>query len=1166
VKSDRGISLWWLPLVALATVHAQDKPVEAPAPAPSAPIQLLVDEANAVSSAGDAAKALGIGDRALALAQQSADMPGEAQAHRTRAAQFVKLARNSEAQAAWRDAEAAWKRIADGPGQVEALGWQAVFAIRGNAQQGAELLERALGLARAETRRPLAAATSLVEVGRALTDRSLLREARQTLEAAMAMTERVAPGSLELASTLLGLGNVAFSQGDRTAARDLYQRSLEIREKLAPNSLAVAGSLHSLGTVASVQGDPSGARDFFQRSLAIREKLAPNSLAVATSLLNLGNLASDQGDLNVARDFFQRSLEINEKLAPDSLAVALSLHNLGGVAYSQGDLRVAREYRQRSLAINEKLAPNSQAVALSLNSLGNVAYSQGDLSAARDFFQRGLAINEKVAPNSPAVAMSLSSLGNVAGGQGDLSAARDYHQRALTITERLAPNSIPLAQSLHNLGSVFLLQGDLNTARDFFQRALALSEKLAPNTLAVAFTLPNLGRIAAFQGDLNAALDFHQRALTIREKLAPNSLGVADSLHNLGEVRYSQNDLNAARDYYERALAIRGRLGPNSLELADSFRWLARIAHDQGDLTSAVQATARAWAIVRSQAAAIVGDEARQAFGSQFKRIGSQMVQYQLALGKSDDAFVSLEEGRAQALLHILAERGIAKRLAPADVWHQYELAQAASDRAGKALENAGAAEAKARVALESEIARKSAAAVIEEKRRVLVASEQATEQARQDSVAPRVEAERRWADVRHTIEAAIPAPTSTMDARRALPHDTVLAAFVVGDEATTLFLVRRDGPVQTFALAMPVKELTTRVESARRAVSGETDGRGLKLAEALKSAESEKLRVAAARELYQKLFPPAARQEIAKAIRVLLSPDGILWDLPFAALVMNDQGTPRYLGLEKPLAYSQSLTTFAQTIQAPVPPRSSKPSVLVVGNPLFAETAGAGSAAGSSAREQARGELALLSRDGAVPAPLPYAEAEAQQVATLYRGRASRGKEPTETWFRQHAAEADVIHLATHGYFNPFRSVSSGVLLAVPEREPGPGETDNDGALQAWEIFSLHLRADLVVLSACQTGVGSKVPGEGLVGLTRAFQAAGAASIVATQWNVADKSTATGMVALHQSLLKGLAKDEALRQAMRKLANDPATAHPRYWAPFVLVGDLRPLRTSAAR
>ena len=249
----------------------------------------------------------------------------------------------------------------------------------------------------------------------------------------------------------------------------------------------------------------------------------------------------------------------------------------------------------------------------------------------------------------------------------------------------------------------------------------------------------------------------------------------------------------------------------------------------------------------------------------------------------------------------------------------------------------------------------------------------------------------------------------------------------------------------------------------------------------------------------------------------------------------------------------------------------------MIVGNPLYdnalrvsrAASASTVAPAGAtlSAGNRESGERALLSRGAEIPEPLPFAEEEAGRIAALYGVPASTGVEPTEAWFRSRAAGADIIHLATHGYFNPFRAVSSGLRLAVPEKEPAFGDTDNDGALQAWEVFTqLQLRAELVVLSACQTGVGAQVPGEGLVGLTRAFQAAGAGSIVATQWRVANRSTAGGMVTFHQHLRKGMAKDEALRLAMRALAANPATSHPSYWAPFILVGDFRPLRFTAAR
>jgi CHAT domain-containing protein len=459
----------------------------------------------------------------------------------------------------------------------------------------------------------------------------------------------------------------------------------------------------------------------------------------------------------------------------------------------------------------------------------------------------------------------------------------------------------------------------------------------------------------------------------------------------------------------------------------------------------------------------------------------------------------------------------------------------------------------------------------VQERRRVETERAAAAETARLAYTRARVDAESRWTEVRQTIQSALPAPITAGEARTALPPDTILLAFAVGTDASTLFVVTRDGPARVFPLAVPLTELAARVDFVRRSVSRERSDRGIKV------PGTDEVRVSAARDLYQKLFPPEAREAILKAARILISADDVLWDLPFAALVVNDQGKAQYLGLEKPLVYTQSLTTFAQTQKGSARPGGAKPNVLVVGNPLFDNALRPGSVAGARrppatavtgrpGGKRAPGELTLLSRDGAIPEPLPFAETEANDVAKLYGAHAATGVLPTEAWFRQHAGDADVIHLATHGYFNPFRAASSGVRLAVPEGEPPPGETDNDGALQVWEVFNLQLRADLIVLSACETGLGSKVPGEGLVGLTRAFQVAGAASVVATEWRVSDRSTATGMVAFHQQLRKGLPKDEALRLAMRRVAGDPATADPYYWAPFVLFGDFHPLRSITPR
>ena len=165
--------------------------------------------------------------------------------------------------------------------------------------------------------------------------------------------------------------------------------------------------------------------------------------------------------------------------------------------------------------------------------------------------------------------------------------------------------------------------------------------------------------------------------------------------------------------------------------------------------------------------------------------------------------------------------------------------------------------------------------------------------------------------------------------------------------------------------------------------------------------------------------------------------------------------------------------------------------------------------------------------------------------------------EQATEGAVREKIEEADVIHLATHGYLHPNLAMASALLLAAPKTEPSPEDTSTDGALQAWEIFSqLKLRADLVVLSACETALGKNVSGEGIVGLVRAFEYAGARSIVASQWRVEEESTTNLMIEFHTNLRAGMAKDVALAKAMDAVRSDLSTASPYFWAGFGLWGN----------
>lgn len=1173
-------------------------PAEEPkAPQAGAAVQVLLEEAGRLLGEKKPEQALATAERALDAAARS-DVAGRAHALRIRARSLETLERFEDSLAAWRETAGLWEQLEAGPERIEALCAQALIVARGDPEAAAPLVETAVSLASEERTRPLAAAAALNAAADRARRQSQLLSAQRLSASALAIGETIAPDSLDVATSLHILGGVAGGRGDPQAARDYYQRALAIRERLAPGSLDVARSLNGLGNTAWSRGDLQAARDLNQRALAIQEKVAPDSLDVAVSLTNLGGIAGNQGDLEAARDYTQRALTIQEKAAPGSLEVARSLTSLGSVAWFQGDLDAALDLYRRALAIQEILAPGSLDVARSLLSLGNVLYTRGELEPARDYYLGALAIREKIAPGSPDVAITLTNLGNVAGDRGDQEAAQDYYQSALAIHEKLAPGSLSVAACLSNLGIVALDRGDLDAARDYGQRALAIKEKLAPDSLDVAITLTNLGNVARARGDMDAAWGHYQRALAIQEKHAPGSLDVAASLGNLGTVASSRGDskaahtyltlalaiqekaapgsldvattlshlgttagdggdLEAARAYHERALAIRENLAPGSLAVAASLRDLGRIAGTRGDLAAAEDSLARAWSLVHGERRGVAGDEAGRAFSAVNAGYAAELVQVRLERGRSVAAFETLEQGRAQGLLQLVSERGLGQAGVDPDLWGRYEAAEKSFQKAGRDLALVGEQEAQ----IEQEVAGTAGpggdTSVRAARQADLSTAKKASEAALSAYTEARMEQERLLGEVRRSVPGLQPRSFSFEEARRALPAGSVFVTWLVGAKASSVFVIPADPKRKVEATAIPLGEtqLAAKVATLReKIIPGDIAGPAV---------------VSASHALFEALFPAEARSAMAEARRVILSPDGPLWDLPFAALATRPSGAPSWLGLDKPLSFTPSLTLLALEREGAGPSTTVRRDVLVVGNPVFARTAApkpkpkaAGAAASPAPPVALRGERSLLVAGGSPPPPLPDSAREARRIAALYGAEPMIGEAATERAVRGKLPGAEVVHLATHGYFHPRLAMSSGVLLTPPTVEPAAGATDDDGALQAWEFGkTLPLRAQLVVLSGCETGRGDEVRGEGLVGLTRALQGAGARSVVATHWKVADRSTARLMVSFHEALRGGLAKDEALRQAMAKIAGHDATGSPFYWAGFFLTGDAdRPL------
>ena len=335
----------------------------------------------------------------------------------------------------------------------------------------------------------------------------------------------------------------------------------------------------------------------------------------------------------------------------------------------------------------------------------------------------------------------------------------------------------------------------------------------------------------------------------------------------------------------------------------------------------------------------------------------------------------------------------------------------------------------------------------------------------------------------------------------------------------------------------------------------------------------------AAAVEFYKTAVAPAA--SVTGERRLLIVADGALNYVPFEALVTSaegaDYGSLPYLINRNEIVYAPSASVIAAVRQQAGAAASAGRDLLLVADPVFnaSDTRARGGADAQEGSEAARG-LALASAvsdiveesapgaeaggGGAQIARLPGTRAEAQGIAQLARG----ANRQADIWLDLDASEANietrdlkryrVVHVATHGILDAERPQFTGLVLSLV------GNKDNDGFLRTDEVFNLRLGSPLVMLSACETGLGKEKRGEGIIGLTRAFMYAGAPTIGVSLWSVADRSTADLMTDFYRRLLmkEGTSATAAMRDAQRAMIAGKKYSAPFFWSPFVLVGDWR--------
>lgn len=1095
------------------------------------------------------------------------------------------------------------------------------------ARADREELGRALAIVEA-TRGPEHpdTASALNNLGRLLSDRREFAAARPYYERALAIREKVlGPDHPETALSLYNLAFLLRDQGDSAAARPYFERALAIREKaLGPEHADVATTLNELANVLGGLGDYKAARPLFERALAIRQKvLGPDHIDTAESLNDLGVLLADEGEFVAAQPYYERALTIHEKvLGPEHWKTATILNNLGVLCADRREYAAAQSYYERTLRIRERaLGLEHPDTASTLNDLAVLFFDQRNYTAARPLYERALAIREKaLGPEHLATAASLDGLARTLREQGEYAGARPIYERALAIREKALGAEHPLTvESMVQLGILFWREGNYGDARPLLERALSIRERLlSVDDPAIADTLANLAAVLSSQGDHAAAFSLMERAASIYEKALgsehPRSINI---LHSLAHQFEDRGDYSTAQRLFERALSCHEKATkPETQRIAEDLNCLGHMIRRACDYESALPLLERAFnmrmdslgvehpdtAFSRSELALLLCalNMSREAWGL-FTRDRARCTGYRINL------LASLSEAERYSYLaryrwHLEVELAVA-RLAwdPRIGTEAYEDLLAWKGQVTR-LVTASRAQLMARMKPEARDQLESLRSV---------QSELSTLVLRTDVPDPGKQAARiaSLRDERNRLELAIERllDVSATGATRlefsklcsALPaRSAALDFFIHADyrrkegsvdrdcwdwtePQLSAWITRRGSESPVFVDLGPAIDVEIAI---RDFLQDLVVKRGVSVA-----AEPREDRGAILRDL---LWTPLA-YNFEDVDTIFVSPDGVLGGLPFEVLPLADG----HFAIERyAFVYMQDMASLAEQSAERRPDLTS---LLSIG--------GVDMRARAALDEKSEPAPALVAdasflRGGFADywPSLPATRGESQVVFDLHEDAfGAKGHrlllqdaQPTEERLKQELSRFSIVHLATHGFFQPegvasiLDSAQKDVQRGEHERlseetqrlvgqHPGllsgvvcagankPEEGRDDGYLTAEEVGWLDLsKVDLVVLSACETGLGRAQSGEGMLGLRRAFHLAGAKTVISSLWSVRDESTADLMRAFYRNLWsKGQSRLQALRSAqLAMLARNRVQGDPRpsMWGAFVLSGEWR--------
>ena len=831
-----------------------------------------------------------------------------------------------------------------------------------------------------------------------------------------------------------------------------------------------------------------------------------------------GNVLARDGRSLQAIEPLQTCLNLLQA-APDDLREPIVLNQAGDAYRQLGNYQQAAQIFERAIALAQA-SDDLRSEETALTQLASVHFRQNNYLQSMEYSRRALEVSKAITARKAKLdtypQRHIGAIADVYYRLGDLATAEQTYLESLELSIA-AKDQFNQSSVLSGLGDVYIEQGKLPQAISVEEQALALGEKSGsvPNQLG---PLNSLSALYREMGDAQKALLYVQRALKLLESRT-QPLWEAESLNNLGLLHLKFGEVAKAKSAFERTLAIDQRTTtPNVIWQAHSG--LADAYSQLGDLDQAGKHYQTSIETIESVRAKLGGEQEKAGFFQDKVEVYRKQIALLLTPRLKNtnslnaaEAFRYSERARGRAFLDILAESRVdVEQNTPPDLKkRQLELQQRVSQLTTQLIKERSQESNKQDQTKIAQLEKGLSQADVE-------LADWLRDLRRHDP---------RYAALKY------PEPITLAAAQRMLDDQTTLLSFSLGETQSFLFALTRND----FQVKRLPSEATLR-QNVQKFLAAITDKNNPDTMEYRRQALW----------LSQQLLQPVSG--MLKGNKLLIVPDGVLHRLPFEALLLpgtSAQGDLRrlsYLIRRFAISYAPSASVLSE-LQNEHKPRAPK-KFIGFGDPVY--------------EQRAEGLIVSTLRTAGATRlnfqPLPYSREEITGIAKLF------ADEDAEVFFGEDASEQNVkaperlkhyqmVHFSTHGYINEVRPRFSGLVLSLPHS--ATNSVSEDGLLSSYEIFNLKLNADLVVLSACETGLGKEVKGEGLMSLTRAFMYAGTSSVLVSLWNVNDESAADLMIRFYRKLKTGMNKGEALRQAQLETIRD--NGFPFFWAPFVLVG-----------